>query len=139
MSTLERAIAIAVYQHGGQTDKGGAPYILHPLRVMMQMKTESERIVAILHDVIEDTHITLDDLRAYGFSEPVLAALDSVTRREGEAYDAFIQRAKADPIGRKVKSADLVDNMDLSRIPMVGQRDRDRVMKYTLALAELSA
>ena len=136
---LERAIAIAAKAHEGQTDKGGAPYILHPLRVMMKMKAESERIVAVLHDVLEDTLITLDDLRAEGFSEPVLMALDSVTRREGETYEAFIQRAKADPIGCRVKAADLIDNMDLSRIPMPGQRDKGRVMKYALALAELSA
>jgi hypothetical protein len=104
-----------------------------------RMKTESEQIVAVLHDVIEDTHITMDDLRAYGFSEPVLAALDAVTRRDGESYEAFIQRAKADPIGRRVKIADLIDNSDPSRLPIMGQRDRDRVTKYTLALAELSA
>jgi (p)ppGpp synthase/HD superfamily hydrolase len=138
MNTLERAIAIAAKAHEGQTDKGGAPYILHPLRVMMQMRTENEKIVAVLHDVLEDTNATPDDLRAEGFSEPILMALDSVTRRDGEPYEAFIQRAKDNPIGRAVKIADLIDNSDLSRMPIVGQRDRDRVAKYALAIAELT-
>ncbi|WP_395837085.1 GTP pyrophosphokinase [Cystobacter fuscus] len=113
---LERAISIAEQQHAGQTDKAGRPYIEHPKRVMQAMENDAERIVAILHDVIEDTDLTLDQLAAEGFPGHLLEALDSVTRRDGETYEAFIARAAANAIGRRVKYADLRDNADLSRI-----------------------
>lgn len=138
MSTLERAIAIAAEAHAGQRDKAGAPYVLHPLRVMLAQQTDAARIVAVLHDVVEDTPVTFDDLRREGFSTEVLAALESVTKRDGEDYPAFVARAGANPIGRAVKLADLADNCDLSRIASPTARDFERIEKYRRAAAALT-
>ena len=138
MSTLERAIAIAANAHAGQTDKAGVAYILHPLRVMLMLETEAERIVGVLHDVVEDTAVTYEDLRIAGFTEEILAALDSVTRRDDEDYEAFVLRAGQNPIGRRVKLADLKDNSDLSRIPSPTEKDYARLEKYRRAIATLS-
>ncbi len=135
--TLERAICIAAEAHTGQTDKAGAPYILHPLRVMGRVSTNEERIVAVLHDVIEDTDWTPDRLRAEGFSETILEALDLVTHRPGESYEDFVRRAAAHPVARQVKRADILDNMDPSRIAEPTERDRQRMEKYARALAIL--
>lgn len=134
MSTVERAIAIAAEAHAGVPDKAGSPYIFHPLRVMLGVLTEDERIVAVLHDVVEDCpKWNFDRLRSEGFSETVLSALDSVTKRKDEDYDAFILRAGANEIGRRVKLADLADNCDLSRIKKPSDRDYERVLKYRKA------
>jgi (p)ppGpp synthase/HD superfamily hydrolase len=137
MSTLERAISIALEAHAGQHDKAGQPYILHPLRVMLALNGPEERIAAVLHDVVEDSDWTLDRLRGEGFSESVIAAVDSLTRRDSETYEEFVQRASRDPVGRAVKRADLLDNLDLSRIASPSQRDHERVAKYRRALALL--
>jgi (p)ppGpp synthase/HD superfamily hydrolase len=137
VSTLERAIALAAEKHAGQTDKGHAPYILHPLRVMLRVSTNEERIVAVLHDVVEDCGVTLAALRAEGFSESVLRAIDSVTKRKDETYEAFVDRAGADPIGRRVKMADLEDNSDLTRIANPTEHDYERVRKYARAMQRL--
>lgn len=134
---LERAIAIAAEAHAGQTDKAGEPYILHPLRVMLAGRTEAERIVGVLHDVVEDTDWTLAALAAEGLSAPAISGIAAVTRREGESYDAFIVRAGVDPVGRAVKIADLRDNMDLGRIAAPTEKDRRRLEKYRAALARL--
>lgn len=135
--TLERAIAIAAAAHAGQVDKGGAPYILHPLKVMLRMTTLEERIVAVLHDVVEDCEISLDDLRKEGFSEEVLSAIESVTKVPGESYEDFVERAAQNPIGRVVKLADLEENSDLSRIASPSWDDLERVEKYRRAIARL--
>ncbi|MBR0851872.1 GTP pyrophosphokinase [Bradyrhizobium diazoefficiens] len=135
MSTLERAIVIAAEAHSGMKDKAGAPYILHPLRMMIGLASPDERIVAILHDVCEDCPgWTLDRLRAEGFSDDIVNALDSVTKREGEDYESFVKRAGADPIGRRVKLADLTDNCDLSRIDTPTESDHKRIEKYRRAI-----
>ena len=139
VATFEQAIQLAVQAHHGQRDKAGEPYILHPLRVMQRMETDWERIVAILHDVVEDTPVTLADLRRAGFPQTVLTAVDCLTMREGENYDAFIQRAKANPIARRVKMADLEDNLDLNRLPRVTAADQKRLEKYQRALVALRA
>jgi (p)ppGpp synthase/HD superfamily hydrolase len=139
MSTLERAIEIAATAHAGQQDKAGAPYILHPLRVMLAQKQPAQRIAAILHDVVEDTPWTLEQLRAEGFSDDVLSAVDALTKREGEDYFAFVDRAGRDPVARAVKIADIRDNMDVSRIAGVTDRDRERLEKYRQALVRLGA
>ena len=130
---LDKAIAVAVTAHAGQVDKVGQPYILHPLRVMFRCEREIERIVAILHDVVEDTAVTRDDLRKAGFSEEVLAALEGVTNREGEDYESFIERAALNPIARQVKLADLEDNMDVRRLQSVTDNDANRLAKYVKA------
>lgn len=135
--TLERAISIAAEAHAGQTDKAGEPYILHPLRVMGRVSTNEERIVAVLHDVIEDTDWTPDRLRAEGFSETVLEALELVTHRPGESYEDFVRRAAAHPVARQVKRADILDNMDPNRIAEPTERDARRMEKYARALAIL--
>lgn len=137
MSTLERAIAIAAAAHAGAADKGGEPYILHPLRVMLAVSSTEERIVAVLHDVVEDTGWTVDELRREGFSETVLRAIEAVTRRPGEDYLAFVRRAGTDTVGRVVKLADLHDNLDGSRIPSPTERDRARGDRYRAAVALL--
>jgi len=137
MSTLDRAICIAAQAHANQFDKAGAPYVLHVLRVMLKMDTNEERIAAVLHDVVEDTSWTIGDLRVEGFSEPVLQAVDGLTRRPGEDYESFIRRAKKTAIGRRVKRADLEDNSDLGRLPHPTARDHERIDKYRRALALL--
>lgn len=130
---LEKAILIATNAHQGQMDKAGEPYILHPLRVMFSRRSETERICAVLHDVIEDTDITLDYLRNEGFSEQVLSILDALTRRSNESYDEFISRIIHNKIACHVKLADLCDNMDLSRIENPSQNDYQRIEKYRKA------
>jgi len=137
-STLEDAIALAVEAHKGQRDQNGQPYVLHPLRGMFSCDTEIERIVAVLHDVIEDTPHTFDDLRKRGYSEEVIAALDCVTKREGENYEQFVERAAANPIARQVKLADLKDNMDVRRLSAIQDRDAERLRKYLKAWKRLS-
>jgi (p)ppGpp synthase/HD superfamily hydrolase len=135
VSTLERAIAIAAEAHAGQTDKAGAPYVLHPLRMMLRMSSIDERIVAVLHDVCEDCPgWSFDRLRREGFSDRIIVALDSVTKRDGEEYEDFVRRAAANAIGRRVKLADLIDNSDLSRIADPTERDFHRIEKYRRAI-----
>jgi (p)ppGpp synthase/HD superfamily hydrolase len=130
-SNLSLAIRIATEAHDGQEDKGGEPYILHPLRVMMAVKGARERIAAVLHDVAEDcSEWPLERLREQPFSGAVCDALDALTRRPGEDYSTFIDRCAADPIARVVKMADLKDNMNLSRIKHPTERDAARVRKY---------
>ncbi len=130
MSTLDKAIRIAAQVHEGQLDRYGAPYISHPLRVMARMNTDDEKMAAVLHDVIEDSACTLDDLRKEGFSAVVLQAVDHLTRREGEDYLTYIERLKPNPIARKVKLADLEDNMDLRRLPTLSAKDVERLARY---------
>jgi (p)ppGpp synthase/HD superfamily hydrolase len=140
MSSLERAIAIAAEAHSGQTDKAGAPYILHPLRVMLALDGRQQQIAGVLHDICEDCPgWTLERLRAEGFEPAILSALDAVTKRDGESYMDFVRRAAADNIGRAVKLADLADNMDLSRIAQPTPKDFERVQKYRQAVAMISA
>jgi len=135
---LEKAIAIAVEAHRGQRDRSGVPYILHPIRVMCRVESVAEKTVAILHDVVEDTDWTLKDLEEEGFPRPLLEALDSVTKRTGEAYEDFVRRSASNPLGRKVKLADLEDNMDLRRQREVTDEDKIRLQKYVKAWNFLS-
>ena len=151
---LENAIKIAVEAHTGQVDKGGNPYILHPLRVMLSLDKEEERIVGILHDVVEDcAGWSWERLKAEGFSEEIIQALKSVSKTpEEEAeyqslpedqrldhYLQFIERAKANKIGRNVKAADIRDNLDISRIDDITVADIQRLKRYSKALRLLKA
>lgn len=141
MATIEQALEIAARAHAGQTDRQGVPYILHPLRVMHAVHGLDAQIVAVLHDVVEDTPTTLDDLRAAGFNETIVAAVDSVTHREGEPYAAYVIRAKANPVGRQVKLADLQDNSRIDRTLLRAERqERDvkRMQRYVLSYQFLS-
>ena len=127
---LEKAIAIAVEAHRGQKDRYGISYILHPIRVMCRLDDVTERTVAILHDVVEDTDWTLKDLEEEGFPRPIIEALDSVTKRKAEPYEDFVQRSARNHLGRKVKLADLEDNMDVRRFREVTDDDKGRLQKY---------
>jgi (p)ppGpp synthase/HD superfamily hydrolase len=135
--TLERAIAIAAAAHEGQVDKAGAPYILHPLRMMLAVTAPETRMAAVLHDVVEDGDVTLAQLGAEGFPASVVEAVDALTKRDGEDYEAFIRRVAPIPIAREVKLADLLDNSDLSRIADPTKQDRARIEKYRRAMEYL--
>jgi (p)ppGpp synthase/HD superfamily hydrolase len=135
MSTLERAISIAAEAHAGQADKAGERYILHPLRVMLALSTDDERIVGVLHDVVEDcAGWSFDRLRAEGFSEAVVSGIAAVTRNSDEDYFAFVRRAAQHPIGRTVKLADLRDNSNFERIAKPSAADRERLDRYRRAI-----
>lgn len=113
MRYLERAIILAVQAHAGQVSQDGEPYILHPLRVMLRVPDEPARIVAVFHDAIEDTALTLADLLAQGFAPDVVQAVDAISRRQDEPYPAYMDRVAASPLAARVKLADLEDNADL--------------------------
>lgn len=130
MATLEKAIGIAAMAHSGQTDKAGEPYILHPIRVMLRMTTDEERIVAVLHDVIEDSEWSISNLRSEGFSQAVVDAVEALTKRNGESRISAAERAAAHPIAMVVKLADNAENMDLSRIAKPTERDYARLKEY---------
>ena len=131
MSTLERAIQIATEAHKGQFDKAGREYIGHPIHVMEMGRTEDEKIVGVLHDVIEDTDWTFERLEAEGFSQEVINALRCVTKTsENENYDDFIDRVKKNPLAIAVKINDLTDNMDIRRLPYLSDKDVKRLKKY---------
>lgn len=133
MPTLADAIILAVNAHRDQVDKVGQPYYLHPIRVMIKVRTETEKVVAMLHDLLEDTPYTAEDLRSMGYSEEVLAALDCLTRRDNESYEALIDRLKPNSIARRVKIADLEDNMDLTRLHEITHHDLARLQRYLAA------
>lgn len=130
MGTLERAIQIAAEAHSGQVDKGGEPYILHPLRVMLRMQSADERIVAVLHDVVEDSERSIEALSREGFSPAIIEAVQALTKQPGESRLAAALRAAANPLARTVKLADNAENMDLSRIPNPTEKDLDRTKEY---------
>lgn len=127
---LEKAIEIAVEAHRGQIDKAGKEYILHPMRVMLRGRNDTEMIVGILHDVVEDTPITIDMLRLEGFSEDILTAIECVTKRRGESYGTFIDRVLTNPLATQVKLYDMEDNMNRDRIPYPTPKDEARFRKY---------
>lgn len=137
--TLVDAIQIAVEKHGTTLDKAGQPYILHPLRVMLAQTTEAGKIVGVLHDTVEDTDLTFEDLQQRGFSAEVLTALRLVTHDDGSPYQEYIERIKHNLIARRVKLADLNDNMDPHRLPGFSESDMLRYQKYKLAWATLQA
>ncbi|WP_449245426.1 GTP pyrophosphokinase [Desulfobacca acetoxidans] len=130
MSILEKAILIAVQAHQGQVDKAGVPYILHPLRVLLKLNSETEMIIGALHDVVEDTTWTLESLKQEGFPTEILEAIDCLTRREGEDYNDFIKRVAGNPLARKVKMRDLEDNMNILRLETITEKDKARLSRY---------
>lgn len=139
-ATIEDAIELAVKSHRGQTDKYDQPYILHVLGVAGRCRSIEEKLVAFLHDVVEDTDTTFDDLRKCGFSERIIEAVDCLTRRRNETYDAFVQRIAPNPLARAVKLADLEDNMDIRRSNRpIKEKDGERMEKYRKAWQYLAA
>lgn len=138
MSSLNQAIIIATKAHADQVDKAGQPYILHPLRLMFKFQTELEMTVAVLHDVVEDSDITPDDLRNLGFSNTVLDAIDCLTKRDNEDYDHFILRVSKNNLAKKIKIEDIKDNLDITRLNKITEKDLARVAKYHRALSVLT-
>ena len=131
MSTmLDLALKIATEAHKGQKDKGGRDYINHPLTVASLCDTEEEKIVALLHDVVEDTDVTLQNLKDYGFSSEILDAVNCITKKPGVSYDDYLLKVKNNELARKVKIADMTHNSDISRIPNPTDKDYARVEKY---------
>ena len=130
---LEKAIQIAIEAHQVQTDKAEAPYILHLIRVMNAGQTDNEKICGILHDLVEDTKWTFEDLKKEGFSEEIINALECVTKQPNESYSQFIERIKKNPLAVKVKINDLKDNMDITRLTFITEDDTQRLNKYLKA------
>ena len=131
---LSKAIEIATNAHKDQIDKGGAPYILHPTAVAAGVETTEQKIVAYLHDVIEDTDITAEDLLAASFTTDIVEAIKVLTREKGVPYMSYLQAVKKNELAKVVKMSDIKHNMDLSRIENPTQRDFDRLDKYKKAL-----
>ena len=139
MSTLKKAIAIATAAHKSTLDKYGAPYIQHVTRVMDMGKTTDEKILGVLHDVVEDTNWTFKQLEKEGFSKKIIAALKCVTKTSDyEDYEAFINRITKNKLAVKVKLNDLSDNMDIRRMDKVRSKDIKRLNKYLKAYKKLS-
>ena len=127
------ALRIAIKAHEGQMDKSGRDYIMHPIRVAERCKDPRAKIVALLHDIIEDSDVTPEFLRNQGFPEEIIEGILSVTKQEGEDYNAFVRRAAQNPIGKVVKQADLEDNMDIRRLKEISYEDVERLRKYLRA------
>lgn len=138
-NALDVAIALACEAHRGQKDKAGQPYILHPLRLMLQFDSTPEQIVAVLHDVVEDSSVTLEHLRELGFQPEIIDAIDILSRREDESYDEFVERILASPIAIRVKIRDIEDNLNVSRLERLTEEDLRRIVKYHRALTRLRA
>lgn len=135
---IDIALAIARKAHAGQVDKAGVDYIQHPLYVANQVKTEQEKAVALLHDVLEDSDITAADLLAYGLSNEVVTAVQTLTKKKGQSYQDYLEKVKSNNLARVVKLADLKHNSDLSRLKTVSNTDYERVKKYKNAIRYLS-
>ena len=133
----KKAMQFCFAAHKEQTDKSGLPYVFHPFHLAEQMPDEITAAVALLHDVVEDTSYTLDDLRSHGFPEDVIAALDLLTHRDGVSYFDYVSAIKPNPIARQVKIADLAHNSDTTRLDFVDDKALARVEKYKKALAIL--
>jgi len=130
---LDRAIVLATKYHFGQLDKSGLPYILHPIAVMSRVGTMEEKIVAILHDIVEDTQMTLDELRAdpVGFTDEIIDAVDAISRRgKEESTDQYYKRLLTNKLAIIVKIADLEHNMSMPRLLTIREKDLRRVRYY---------
>jgi len=135
-TNIEAAKALATKAHEGQTDKAGLPYITHPERVASRLNAPEAQVVGWLHDTVEDTPLTIDDIREQ-FGPETAAAVDAISKRDGETWPDYIDRVAANPIARQVKISDLIDNSNLSRIPYVTLKDVERQKKYNKALKRL--
>ena len=139
-NVLGSAIALAASIHEHQKDKGGKAYILHPIRMMMRLRTDDEELmaIAILHDVVEDSELNIRDLMEMGYSMRIIAGVDAMTRREDESYDEFVKRCAMNPDARRVKREDLRDNSDITRLKGLRKKDFERLEKYSRAFIYLS-
>ncbi|MCS3632672.1 (p)ppGpp synthase/HD superfamily hydrolase [Salinibacter ruber] len=138
MLTLEDATALVTETHADQTDKAGAPCVLHLLRVMQFQTTEEAMMAGVLHDLVEDTDLSFNDLWERGYPGEVIAALDHVAKRDGEFYQEFAERAGQHPIDRWVKVADLEDNMNVARLETVTEKNAERLVRYQRAYRQLT-
>lgn len=135
---LERALQIAVQAHAGQKDRTGKAYIFHPIRVMQRCRSDAAKMAALLHDVVEDTDVTLDDLEKEKFPEKVLEAVRLLTHDPKDSYEEFVEKVTASRIAIEVKLADLADNSDLLRLDQVREKDHARFEKYIRAHQRLA-
>lgn len=137
-ASTKKALKLCFEAHKDQVDKSGAPYVFHPFHLAEQMKDECTTIVALLHDVVEDTDYTFDDLRSMGFDEEVIEALVLMTHEKSAPYMAYVEKIKANPIARAVKLVDLQHNSDLSRLDHVDENALRRKEKYSEAIKLLA-
>lgn len=137
-SQTKKALKLCFEAHKHQTDKCGLPYVFHPFHVAEQMTSEDTTVVALLHDVVEDTQYTLNDLEKMGFRETVIAALALLTHEKSLPYLKYVWQIRGNPVARAVKQADLQHNSDLSRLDCVTEKDKTRVLKYKMASAILA-
>ena len=135
----KKAMIIAYQAHKNQFDKGGMPYIFHPLHLAEQMDTEYSVITALLHDVIEDSEFSLEDLEAEGFPAPVLEALSLLTHKKNVPYLEYVQQLKSNELARRIKLADLIHNSDVTRLPSLDEQSKQRLKKYQCAIALLKS
>ena len=138
-SQSEKAYEIAKRAYLGQVDKAGKDYIKHPQKVASFVKSDEEKAVAYLHDVIEDTELTLEDLHEYEFSKEVIEAVDIITKKKGEDYQSYLNSVKKNKLARAVKLADLRHNSDLTRLTKVTEKDIERKEKYQKAIDFLNS
>ena len=127
---LNKAYEIASMAHKNQKDKGGIEYINHPVAVSILVGSLEEKIVALLHDVVEDTHVTLEELKSFGFNDNVITAIDAISKKDAESIDDYMNRVKNNKLACSVKKADLLHNMDISRLKVVKKKDLERLDKY---------
>lgn len=137
--SVSKALRLATAAHKGQVDKAGSDYIKHPITVAEFLDTEDEQTAALLHDTVEDTEVTFEDLKAEGFSGTVLHAVYCLTHKKGEAREAYLQRVAENPLAVKIKLADLAHNSDLSRLPAPTEKDFSRAERYAKEIAFLKA
>lgn len=137
INEYELAYRLASKAHKGQKDKGGEDYFKHPLTVSNKLSGDKEKVVALLHDVVEDTNVTVNDLKEAGFSDEVVSAVSTITKKAGEDYEKYLNRVKQNPIALRVKIADMEHNSDISRIPNPTEKDLKRLEKYKIRLREL--
>jgi (p)ppGpp synthase/HD superfamily hydrolase len=134
---LEKAIHIATEAHKGQKDKAGMPYILHLFSVMQRGQTVNEKIVGVLHDLVEDTTWTLEDLRQQDFSEEIIEAVRCMTKTPEEDYETYLTKVKSNSLALQVKLYDLQDNMNILRLEEIRENDVKRLNKYLRVYREL--
>ena len=135
---LELALSIATEAHRGQFDKAGIDYIEHPIFVASQVDSEEEKAVALLHDVIEDSSVTAEELLNAGLPETVVTAVQILSKKKGQDYQTYLKTVKSNPLARAVKLADLKHNSDLSRLETITDKDLERLEKYKKAIDYLS-
>lgn len=139
MDIIEKSLEIALKAYSGQKDKAGKTYILHPLRLMAKMETEEEMSAALLHDVIEDSDYTAEDLLDNGIPSNVVKAVQSLTKIHGESYEIFIERVLLNKLASKIKKADIEDNINVLRLDSVSSKDLKRIAKYHKAWKTLNS